>query len=82
MGANEGSAARIRAKLNHPILDADGHWLEFAPAMRERLRRVGGERAVAGFAAAQKRFGLALNVSVEERADTHSHESIAPDSRT
>lgn len=67
MGANEGSAAGVRAKLNHPILDADGHWLEFAPAMRERLRRVGGERAVAGFAAAQKRFGSALNASVEER---------------
>lgn len=61
------TAANIRSQINHPILDADGHWLEFAPAMRERLRRVGGERAVEGFAAAQKRFGSALNSSVEER---------------
>lgn len=68
MGANEATAAQIRARLTHPILDADGHWIEFTPAMRERLRRVGGERAVAGFAAAQKRFGSALASSVEERS--------------
>ncbi|MFN0303008.1 MAG: hypothetical protein ACKVQU_21940 [Burkholderiales bacterium] len=61
------SAATIRAKLNHPIFDADGHWLEFPPAMQERMRRVGGERAAMGFADSQKRFGASLNASVEER---------------
>ncbi|MFM9885760.1 MAG: amidohydrolase family protein [Burkholderiales bacterium] len=61
------SAAQIRAKLTHPILDADGHWLEFPPAMRDRMHRVGGERAAAGFAASQRRFGASLTASVEER---------------
>ena len=29
----------------HPILDADGHWAEFPPLMREEFRRIGGDTA-------------------------------------
>jgi len=34
--------AAIRARLTHPVVDSDGHWLEFGPAITEYLERVGG----------------------------------------
>src|SRR2546426_3801649 len=42
-GQNE--ARKIRASLKHPVIDADGHWAEFAPHMREEFRRIGGGAA-------------------------------------
>jgi hypothetical protein len=32
----------IRQQLSHPILDADGHWLEFEPAVFDYLKDVAG----------------------------------------
>jgi predicted TIM-barrel fold metal-dependent hydrolase len=61
------TAAAVREQLGHPIVDADGHWLEFGPAMRERMRRVGGERAVQGFNAAHKRAAVWAGSSLQER---------------
>jgi len=61
------TAAAIRERLGHPIVDADGHWLEFGPAMRERLRRVGGALAVQGFDAAHERAAVWRRSSLEER---------------
>ena len=29
-----------RTEAWHPILDADGHWAEFPPLMREEFRRI------------------------------------------
>ncbi len=40
------SSASIRARLSHPIIDADGHVIEFMPAVRDHLIEVGG-RALA-----------------------------------
>src|SRR5207247_10417062 len=28
------NARKLRSRLSHPIIDADGHWLEYAPLMR------------------------------------------------
>src|SRR3989454_10620134 len=64
-GQNE--ARRIRASLKHPIIDADGHWAEFAPHMREEFRRIGGEAAVEALAMASARIPNSLNMSVAER---------------
>src|SRR5215475_5298320 len=36
------SAAELRARLPHPVIDSDGHTLEFMPAVREHLVDVGG----------------------------------------
>ena len=33
------TAAEIRARLHHPIIDADGHWLEYGPLVNEELFR-------------------------------------------
>ncbi len=37
-------SAAIRARLNHPIIDSDGHTAEFEPALFDYLREVGGSR--------------------------------------
>jgi predicted TIM-barrel fold metal-dependent hydrolase len=61
-------ARKLHDRLNHPIVDADGHWAEFAPLMREEFRRIGGETAVEALAVASARIPNSLRMSVEERA--------------
>ncbi len=39
-----GKSAAIRAKLNHPIIDSDGHWIDYAPAFLEYLRDSAGPK--------------------------------------
>ncbi len=38
------SSAAIRARLSHPVIDADGHVIEFMPAVRDHLVEVGGRQ--------------------------------------
>ena len=37
------SGREIRAKLDHPVIDSDAHYMEFGPMVRERLRKHGGD---------------------------------------
>ncbi|PYN82496.1 MAG: hypothetical protein DMD96_05805, partial [Candidatus Rokuibacteriota bacterium] len=60
-------ARKIHARLKHPIIDADGHWAEFAPLMREEFRRIGGDTAVEALAMASARIPNSLSMSVAER---------------
>src|SRR5438132_1381612 len=60
-------ARKLRARLNHPIIDADGHWAEFAPHMREEFRRIGGDTAVQALDMASARIPNSLRMSVSER---------------
>ncbi len=59
--------AQIRASLNHPVIDGDGHWVEYDPVFAERMRKVGGDKAADGFLASMAATKTALNMSVEER---------------
>ncbi|MCZ6872801.1 MAG: amidohydrolase family protein [bacterium] len=61
------SAAEIRSRLTHPIIDADGHWLEYGPVMTEQLRRIGGDKAAEGFSMFRTVVAEQLAMSVEER---------------
>jgi predicted TIM-barrel fold metal-dependent hydrolase len=61
------SARQLRSSLNHPVIDADGHWIEYMPVMREEFRRIGGEAAVQGLAMASERVPNALRMSLAER---------------
>jgi predicted TIM-barrel fold metal-dependent hydrolase len=61
------AADQIRASLTHPVIDGDGHWVEYDPAFAERLRKVGGDVAADGFLAAMGTTKTALNMSVAER---------------
>src|ERR1700757_519940 len=61
------STAQIKARLDHPIIDADGHWVEYGPVFSEQLRKVGGDKAVAGWSAVGGGTRAVLSMSVEER---------------
>jgi predicted TIM-barrel fold metal-dependent hydrolase len=60
-------ARKIHDRLKHPVIDADGHWAEFPPLMREEFRRIGGETAVEALAMASARIPNSLNMSLAER---------------
>src|SRR5262245_63308041 len=57
----------IRSRLGHPVIDGDGHWVEFDPVFAERMRKVGGDKAADGFLAAMQTTRDALGMSVAER---------------
>jgi len=61
------SPAEIRANLKHPVIDGDGHWVEYDPVFAEQMRKVGGDKAADGFLASMSATKTALNMSVEER---------------
>src|SRR5712691_3551269 len=61
------TAAQIRSRLDHPVIDGDGHWVEFDPVFSERMRKVGGELAADGFLAAMQTTRDALSASLSER---------------
>jgi predicted TIM-barrel fold metal-dependent hydrolase len=61
-------ARRLHDRLPHPVIDADGHWIEYVPVMREEFRRIGGEAAAEALAIATRRVPSALELSVAERA--------------
>ena len=46
------SSKDIRKRIGHPVIDADGHWLEFGPSITDYLKEVGGQQARIHFAAA------------------------------
>src|SRR5262245_33248712 len=50
-------AASLHARLRHPVLDSDGHWIEFEPAALDYLRQIGGERMVERYQAVANQFG-------------------------
>src|SRR6266542_6737147 len=61
------TAAQIRSRLDHPVIDGDGHWVEFDPVFSDRMRKVGGDKAADGFLAAMQTTRDALSMSVAER---------------
>ena len=42
-GNGHPSARQLRSRLTHPVIDADGHWLEYGPIMRDEFRKIGGD---------------------------------------
>jgi predicted TIM-barrel fold metal-dependent hydrolase len=61
------SPADIRSGLDHPIIDGDGHWVEYTPVFAERMRKVAGDKAAEGFIMASRRIPDALRLSIAER---------------
>ncbi len=43
------SAAEIRGRLDHPVIDADGHLIEFVPLLRDYVLEIGGSDLAARF---------------------------------
>lgn len=68
-------SAAIRARLDHPVIDSDGHTLEFEPAVMDCLREIAGDAVVARYLSG-RREGAAGGLSTvttwsspEERRD-------------
>jgi predicted TIM-barrel fold metal-dependent hydrolase len=57
----------IRSGLSHPVIDSDGHWLEFGPEIVERLRAIAGEAAVAGFVSRDSSVARIVRMTPEQR---------------
>ena len=45
-GTQRHDGARLRESLGHPVIDADGHWLEYGPVVGDAMRKIGGDAAV------------------------------------
>jgi predicted TIM-barrel fold metal-dependent hydrolase len=72
MSANHAAeAATIHAQLKHPVIDSDGHWIEFEPAAIEYLKQVGGDRVVERYGKVANQFGNKkwAQTSPEERRE-------------
>ena len=41
LNTGQTDARKLHSRLNHPIIDADGHWIEYGPVMREEFRKIG-----------------------------------------
>src|SRR5438270_10000349 len=58
---------RVRRKIGHPIVDGDGHWVEYDPVFSDKMRKVGGDLAGDGFLKAMGTTREILSMSVAER---------------
>jgi predicted TIM-barrel fold metal-dependent hydrolase len=58
---------QVRAQIDHPIVDGDGHWVEYDPVFGEKMRQVAGDLAADGFLKAMATTREALSLPVAER---------------
>src|SRR5262252_6512816 len=58
---------KVRAGLTHPVIDGDGHWIEYTPVFAEKMRKAAGDKAADGFLKSQRRIPDALSLSIAER---------------
>ncbi len=42
-------SAAIRARLSHPVIDSDGHTIEFGPAVNDYLKKIAGPQVLSRF---------------------------------
>jgi hypothetical protein len=75
--AEKCASAEIHSRLNHPVIDADGHWIEFEPVLLNYLDSVAGPRMVDRF---RRQDYLAGSGSIS-RIKLESGESAASRSR-
>jgi predicted TIM-barrel fold metal-dependent hydrolase len=66
-------SAEIRARLKHPIIDSDGHMIEFEPAIVDSLKHVGGKSLADSFKLwANEGLFSWYRLSEQERQDTRA----------
>ena len=74
-------SAAIRAKLDHPVIDSDGHMIEFEPGFLDYLKREGGASMVKRFLSPERNSGgwgrlfRWYGLSPEERLDQRATRS-------
>lgn len=60
---------QVRQKLGHPVLDGDGHTIEYDPIFFEYLAKVGGPDMVKRYKARGTKDGVYYSATYEERFD-------------
>ena len=63
----ETRSAQIRAQLDHPVIDCDGHLSEFLPSFVDYLRRVGGSSFAERYLAKYKQVPVRPKTPEERR---------------
>ncbi len=61
------NAAQIRARLSHPVVDADGHLLEFIPLVRDFVAEIAGETVAQRFDTVVKGAALTRGLDVRTK---------------
>jgi predicted TIM-barrel fold metal-dependent hydrolase len=61
------SPAKVHSLLKHPVIDGDGHWLEYVPVFSEKMRKAVGDKAADGFLAAMQTTTDALKMTQQAR---------------
>jgi predicted TIM-barrel fold metal-dependent hydrolase len=70
--ASSSKSAAVRARLQHPVIDGDGHWLEPLPIFLDYLKDVAGQSVVDKFVKRAKDVAW-YDVSPEERRRRRLH---------
>src|SRR5262247_3224175 len=58
---------KVRSRLTHPVIDGDGHWIEYGPVFAEKVRKAAGDKAADGLLRHMRRIPDALSLSIAER---------------
>ena len=61
------SPQEIRKGLKHPVIDGDGHWVEYTPVFAEKIRKVTGDLGGNGFLQSQRRIPDSLGLTLDDR---------------
>ena len=67
--SSNGKSKTLHDRLSHPVIDADGHYLEFGPSILDYLKRVAGDKVAATFVGRNERVAHVLNQTPEERRE-------------
>jgi predicted TIM-barrel fold metal-dependent hydrolase len=69
MARKDTRSARIRSRLSHPIIDSDGHWIEYDPVAMEYLEKAGGRTLVQRYQKVAAPFGTLARMPLAARRD-------------
>ena len=61
------NSQEIHARLKHPVIDSDAHWLEFGPMMKERIAKIAGPKVAECFDGLDSLIGEAQRMGPEGR---------------
>ncbi len=64
------SAERVRNRIDHPVIDSDGHLIEFLPLVREYVRDIAGAEVDERFSQQVDRMLAWKTLTVEQRRKT------------
>ncbi len=68
-GNHQPDPRAIRAKLDFPVIDSDGHWLEYTPVIVDFLRKAGGDAAVEGYRSRERMVAATIQMTPGQRRE-------------